>query len=485
MAATPPNNADTDSRPADAAQKRVTAPEQRARGRRCAEKTRGIKLPTISIPTVMAPVIGKPAIAASVAIAGLVGITTAATSHNTDVSVAQETLELRDLAADEGEPVQITVSSSGADAAVMEAAETLSVASTVQSENEALEQAATELEELLSKISAKADNTLSADAEVDERGSAAASRSFTRGALADEPAADVEEPSADSSEEPLDIVVQAGSGTEEVATATSVGAGADVFNHLYESDAEEGTQAAVPTDNETYIGRHAAEPTAQETAPEMVIAESSEITDNTVAVPLGTETVAVEVSEATLDDVVKATEKLRELINGETVQVTSAQEIEVDRMQETWDQAKSMAQAAGAYSNGQIPLSSLTQLATSPGHYLRSDAALMFGELNAAFKEAFGRNIGMTDSYRSYSAQVAVKAAKGWLAGTPGTSNHGWGLALDLKGPESQWGTAERNWLVNNASDFGWISPEWANTSKPEPWHWEYAGAEVSSIAGE
>jgi len=106
----------------------------------------------------------------------------------------------------------------------------------------------------------------------------------------------------------------------------------------------------------------------------------------------------------------------------------------------------------------------------------------MFAELNKAFRAEFGRNIKMTDSYRSYSSQVATKANKGWLAATPGYSNHGWGLALDIAGPESQWNTTERNWMVKNAPTYGWISPDWAQTTKPEPWHWEYAGPSVSAV---
>jgi hypothetical protein len=32
--------------------------------------------------------------------------------------------------------------------------------------------------------------------------------------------------------------------------------------------------------------------------------------------------------------------------------------------------------------------------------------------------------------------------------------------------------------MVDNAPRFGWFHPEWAELdgSKPEPWHWEFAG---------
>lgn len=64
-------------------------------------------------------------------------------------------------------------------------------------------------------------------------------------------------------------------------------------------------------------------------------------------------------------------------------------------------------------------------------------------------------------------------------AATPGNSNHGWGLALDLaeeydsdSAPDSirsQWVT----WLVNNAARYG-ISAE----LQSEPWHWRYVAGD-------
>ncbi|MEK8226019.1 D-alanyl-D-alanine carboxypeptidase family protein [Oerskovia sp. M15] len=57
------------------------------------------------------------------------------------------------------------------------------------------------------------------------------------------------------------------------------------------------------------------------------------------------------------------------------------------------------------------------------------------------------------------------------------TSNHGWGLAIDLTSPASNPGSAQYRWLRNNAPLYGWDNPAWArsNGSKPEPWHFEYA----------
>ena len=127
------------------------------------------------------------------------------------------------------------------------------------------------------------------------------------------------------------------------------------------------------------------------------------------------------------------------------------------------------------YPNGQIPTSVLCQVG-SGGHLLRCDAARAFSALSAAYAAAFGKDISLTDSYRSYEGQLACTAAKGDLCATPGTSNHGWGLAIDFGDGINTFGTPEHEWMRTNAASFGWYHPDWAqaNGSKPEAWHWEY-----------
>lgn len=127
------------------------------------------------------------------------------------------------------------------------------------------------------------------------------------------------------------------------------------------------------------------------------------------------------------------------------------------------------------HANGRIPLSALAPI--SIGHRLRPEAARAWIALQQAATADLGRAIGVTDSYRSYQAQVAVKAVKPTLAATPGKSNHGWGLALDLD--TGGWDGTALRWLQANAHRFGWHHPDWAqiNGSKPEHWHWEFRGA--------
>ncbi|WP_402469554.1 D-alanyl-D-alanine carboxypeptidase family protein [Isoptericola aurantiacus] len=144
--------------------------------------------------------------------------------------------------------------------------------------------------------------------------------------------------------------------------------------------------------------------------------------------------------------------------------------------------ASVVAEHAGStagYSNGNIPASVLCEIASAPGHLLRCDAAEQFAALNAAYRDRFGVDIPITDSYRSYAAQVAVRATKPHLAAVPGTSNHGWGLALDLSTPISGGASAEYAWLRVHGPDYGWDNPSWARPggTKPEPWHFEFFAA--------
>jgi cell wall-associated NlpC family hydrolase len=135
------------------------------------------------------------------------------------------------------------------------------------------------------------------------------------------------------------------------------------------------------------------------------------------------------------------------------------------------------ARAWGGYPNGLIPPSALCEIGVG-AHRLRCDAAAAYRAMSAAFAAAFGTPICITDSYRSYDSQVTLYGQKPALAAVPGTSNHGWGLAVDLCGGIDAYGTAPYQWMVANAGRFGWLHPTWADqgNGREEPWHWEYAG---------
>lgn len=134
-------------------------------------------------------------------------------------------------------------------------------------------------------------------------------------------------------------------------------------------------------------------------------------------------------------------------------------------------------QDSGAFANGMFPASALCPISGLPGHMMRPAAARALAAMSEAYRKDFGRPLCVTDTYRSYAAQVDVKARKPTLAATPGTSNHGLGLATDLCGGIESFGTAQHRWMQQHAPLFGFYHPAWAQAggSKPEPWHWEFA----------
>jgi hypothetical protein len=129
--------------------------------------------------------------------------------------------------------------------------------------------------------------------------------------------------------------------------------------------------------------------------------------------------------------------------------------------------ALSVAQLQGTYANGQIPAAALSPI-NAPGHRLAAPAAAAFDQLQAAARRD-GVTIGVNDSYRSHDEQVDLVRRKGLysqggLAAAPGTSQHGWGLAVDLDlNPPAQ------AWMRANAAQFGF-----AEDTPREPWHWAF-----------
>lgn len=129
-------------------------------------------------------------------------------------------------------------------------------------------------------------------------------------------------------------------------------------------------------------------------------------------------------------------------------------------------------------SNGNLDPESLCPLWMAQGHRLRSDAAKGFNAMSQHHAAVAGGPLCVTDSYRSYREQTSVYRRKPGLAAVPGSSNHGWGLAVDFCGGVQDSGSAAYDWMKANAGRFGWYHPEWAEPSgsKPEAWHWEYRG---------
>ena len=133
------------------------------------------------------------------------------------------------------------------------------------------------------------------------------------------------------------------------------------------------------------------------------------------------------------------------------------------------------------FSNGAFPLDALCAPLAAPGELLECEAAAAFDLLAAAYLAETGRPLGLVSSYRSYERQVQVKALRGGLAATPGTSNHGFGLAIDVAeaGEVGEFDEPVYLWLKENAAAFGWNHPHYmepGGSGPQEPWHWEYVG---------
>ena len=132
------------------------------------------------------------------------------------------------------------------------------------------------------------------------------------------------------------------------------------------------------------------------------------------------------------------------------------------------------------YPNGQLPVKSLCPLWGAPGQMLRADAAAAFNRMSRAYAGAFGTPLCVTASYRTYEHQVELYASMpAGYAAVPGTSNHGWALAVDLCGGIQVDGSPEHAWLLDHAAAYDWFHPAWAmpgGGGPHEPWHWEYAG---------
>ena len=125
------------------------------------------------------------------------------------------------------------------------------------------------------------------------------------------------------------------------------------------------------------------------------------------------------------------------------------------------------------YANGLLPAGALCALTGTDGLLLRADAAAAFNRMAAVPGMPCAGN-----SYRSYGEQVSLYQVKPGLAAVPGTSNHGWGVAVDFACGADSFGSSAYAWLKANAPTYGWTHPAWAEPGggRPEPWHWEFTG---------
>jgi len=135
--------------------------------------------------------------------------------------------------------------------------------------------------------------------------------------------------------------------------------------------------------------------------------------------------------------------------------------------------------------NGNLP-SDLMGKATKGGTFkpeMLAEMVPLYDQMCIDFRKAFPTKQLSAWGYRPYSRQLSIKVEKPNLAAKPGTSNHGWGQAIDIhyyedgssKFSKLLYTKPEYIWLKNNSKKYGWYNPAWASQggSKEEPWHWE------------
>lgn len=118
------------------------------------------------------------------------------------------------------------------------------------------------------------------------------------------------------------------------------------------------------------------------------------------------------------------------------------------------------------YSNGRIPLDALAPI--PGGEFMWGPAAEAFTRMADDAARA-GITLPVVDAYRPYEDQVRLANelglySQGGLAAVPGTSQHGWGRAIDLELDEEALA-----WMRTNAAAYGFHE-----TVPREPWHWEF-----------
>jgi hypothetical protein len=162
------------------------------------------------------------------------------------------------------------------------------------------------------------------------------------------------------------------------------------------------------------------------------------------------------------------------------------------------------------FENGKIPACALVSI--TGGGKLHPEAAAQFEKLLAAAKRA-NRPFTLTSAYRNYATQETAARAyanQPGRAARPGTSNHGWGVAIDItelydqikpakvalnlpSDPEQNNTTPQVNaWIRSNSELYKWLDANapafgWENTLKTgnvqEAWHWEYVGFNNPNIS--
>jgi murein L,D-transpeptidase YcbB/YkuD len=131
-----------------------------------------------------------------------------------------------------------------------------------------------------------------------------------------------------------------------------------------------------------------------------------------------------------------------------------------------------------AYVNGRLPDSALAAI---PGGRLRRDAARAWNAMCAEAQERglpVPRPTSSRVAYRTLAEQqyfwARYVSGQGNLAARPGTSNHGWGLAVDVATP------AMRQTIDRIGAKYGWAK-KWSD-APGEWWHLKWREGTYAAV---
>lgn len=149
------------------------------------------------------------------------------------------------------------------------------------------------------------------------------------------------------------------------------------------------------------------------------------------------------------------------------------------------------------YTNGEVPDNNLRTINNESKYKgsIQSDKGRirLFTEASLALDKLLEKaeqdkiQFKINSAYRTYDDQVRVREAYPKTSAVPGTSNHGFGLAVDfatLSYAKLTPQDPQYKWLVKNADDFGFrrINPETRREPESwEAWHWEFQISEYTN----
>lgn len=133
--------------------------------------------------------------------------------------------------------------------------------------------------------------------------------------------------------------------------------------------------------------------------------------------------------------------------------------------------------------NGRMPADQICALPSyvqGGGSSVRINCAIIGPLLmmDRAFYKEFGKHLNISNSYRTYEWQANCYSQENSLCAAPGTSMHGWGMAVDFRGTDYAFDTPVDRWLTQYGLRYGWDRPVALDkgSATPEYWHYNFVG---------